>query len=123
MRRPDKLSLIGGRHTLAIVSAALVISFLAGRASSQDALSPADQYESIVHTLFSNLTDQKLTGDPDVDYLALTMPLYAAEIDLAQIEIRFGKNPKVRNLAKNVLQIHQTTVAATVELLSEGNKQ
>src|SRR5262245_29389002 len=43
------------------------------------------------------------TGDPDRDFAAIMIPHHQGAIDMAKVELQFGKNPVLRRLAQGII--------------------
>jgi uncharacterized protein (DUF305 family) len=43
------------------------------------------------------------TGDPDRDFAAMMIPHHQGAVDMAKIELQFGKNPVLRRLAQGII--------------------
>ena len=44
-----------------------------------------------------------MTGDPDRDFVAMMIPHHQGAIDMAQVELRYGKDPAMRQLARTII--------------------
>jgi uncharacterized protein (DUF305 family) len=43
------------------------------------------------------------SGDPDRDFAAMMIPHHQGAVDMARIELQFGKNPVLRRLAQGII--------------------
>src|SRR6516165_3407419 len=43
------------------------------------------------------------SGDPDRDFAAMMVPHHQGAVDMAKIELQFGKNPVLRRLAQGII--------------------
>ena len=43
------------------------------------------------------------TGDPDRDFAAMMIPHHQGAVDMAKLELQFGKNPVLRRLAQGII--------------------
>jgi uncharacterized protein (DUF305 family) len=43
------------------------------------------------------------TGNPDRDFAAMMIPHHRGAIDMAKVELQFGKNPVLRRLAQGII--------------------
>jgi uncharacterized protein (DUF305 family) len=64
----------------------------------------------------------KYTGDADKDFLAGMIPHHRGAVDMAAIVIQYGKNPKVRALAEQIIRDQEKEIILMQELLQELNR-
>jgi uncharacterized protein (DUF305 family) len=43
------------------------------------------------------------SGDPDRDFAAMMIPHHQGAVDMAKVELQFGKNPILRRLAQGII--------------------
>ena len=46
------------------------------------------------------------SGDPDRDFAAMMIPHHQGAVDMAKVELQFGKNPVLRRLAQGIIVEH-----------------
>jgi uncharacterized protein (DUF305 family) len=51
-----------------------------------------------------------MTGNTDHDFLVMMIPHHQAAVDMAIVELKDGKNPKVRALAKSIIATQQAEI-------------
>lgn len=86
------------------------------------ALAPtAEQVQSsdfmhVLHDSMAKMVDEMeqagMTGDPDRDFLAMMIPHHAGAIEMARLELIYGRDPLVRRLAEEILASQQAEIAA-----------
>ncbi|OWJ65245.1 hypothetical protein BWR60_20345 [Inquilinus limosus] len=54
----------------------------------------------------------KPTGDVDADFAAMMIPHHQGAIDMAQAELRYGKNEQLRRIAQEIIVEQQQEIAA-----------
>lgn len=59
----------------------------------------------------------KLTGDADRDFLAGMIPHHQGAIDMAEVVLKHGKDPKVRKLAQDIIAAQKAEIAMMQEWL------
>jgi uncharacterized protein (DUF305 family) len=52
-----------------------------------------------------------MTGNADHDFVAMMIPHHQGAIDMAQVELRDGKDPGMRRLAKDVVAAQKKEIA------------
>lgn len=52
-----------------------------------------------------------MTGDPDRDFVSMMVPHHQGAIDMAQVELRYGKDPILRRMAEDIVAAQQKEIA------------
>jgi uncharacterized protein (DUF305 family) len=64
-----------------------------------------------------------MTGNPDLDFLAMMIPHHQGAIDMARLGLVHGKDPLVRRLAEEIIasqQVEIEAMRARLALLRQG---
>jgi len=105
---------------LAILAPPLAISREAHQ-GSQQSVAASDEERAFLQANETAMTRMmkdmaaKPTGDIDRDFVAMMVPHHQGAIDMAQNELRYGKNEQLRRLAQEII-IDQTQEIATMKL-------
>jgi uncharacterized protein (DUF305 family) len=51
-------------------------------------------------------------GDVDADFVAMMVPHHQGAIDMAQAELRYGRNEQLRRIAQEIIVTQQEEIAA-----------
>ena len=98
--------------TAALVAVLLLVSVSQAQPPHQHEISPpeatpsAESFTSLMMQATERMhKDMNIvpTGDPDRDFAAIMIPHHQGAIDMAKVELQFGKNPVLRRLAQGII--------------------
>jgi uncharacterized protein (DUF305 family) len=76
------------------------------------------QAHSADHAMMSGMTKMNhdmasapMTGDADHDFAAMMIPHHQGAIDMAQVELQYGKDPELRKLAEGIIAAQKKEIA------------
>ena len=76
------------------------------------AASPADRaMMSGMRSMQQAMDRAPVDGDPDHDFVSMMTPHHQGAIDMAQVELRYGRDPELRRLARNVIAAQKREIA------------
>lgn len=61
-----------------------------------------------------------LTGDADRDFLAGMIPHHQGAIDMAEVVLKYGKDPQVKKLAQDIVAAQKQEIAMMQAMLKEN---
>ena len=75
--------------------------------------SDATYWEELMETMarmHAAMSSAKPSADADADFVALMIPHHQAAIDMARIELTFGKDPQLRRLAQEIVTDQESEI-------------
>ena len=62
------------------------------------------------------------TGDPDVDFAQGMIPHHQGAIAMAKIELQYGKDPQLRQLAQDIIAAQEAEIAVLQAWLAKAGR-
>jgi uncharacterized protein (DUF305 family) len=88
-----------------------------GRAESEFAA----QMMRAMERMDAGMMAAKPTGNPDRDFAAMMLPHHQGAIDMAKIELTYGRDPVLRRLAQGIIVGQQQEIELMQRYLHEGS--
>lgn len=106
------------RNTI-IVGGALLMASAAGGASPA-ARAAADSFRSTMDAAMTRMHQAMAapgTGDPDRDFAAMMIPHHQGAIEMAEAQLRFGRDERLRRLAQGIIVEQRQEIAVMRQVL------
>jgi uncharacterized protein (DUF305 family) len=81
----------------------------------------AAAFEAATMKMHKDMTIQ-FTGDPDVDFIKGMIPHHQGAIDMANVLLKYGKDPVTRKLAEDIVTAQQSEIAMMNDWLAKRQK-
>ncbi len=84
--------------------------------------SPSDKaFANSMSTMMKNM-NVKPTGKPDKDFVLMMMPHHQGAIDMAKVELQYGTDPELRQLATDVVTAQEKEIAEMKAWLAKNGQ-
>ena len=94
------------------------------------ATSAADSQDGFLHAMHESMAQMHAamdrvssTRDPDHDFALMMIPHHQGAIDMAKVELMYGKDPVTRRLAQEIIADQQSEIEAMRLRLSKTSRQ
>lgn len=61
--------------------------------------------------MMRDMSAPEYTGDADKDFVAHMIPHHQGAIEMAQVELKYGKDPQLKRLAQNIIKAQHDEIA------------
>ena len=103
-------------YALLLATLSLVAGVIVGTTSSNSlGASTAKSFHQLMDeamTLMNRgMENAPMTGDPDHDFAAMMIPHHQGAVDMAKVELLYGKDPALRRLAQEIIVTQEQEIA------------
>jgi uncharacterized protein (DUF305 family) len=60
--------------------------------------------------MMEDMMAMKSTGDPDKDFVMMMIPHHQGAIDMAEVELKYGKDPALKKMAQKIIDAQQQEI-------------
>jgi uncharacterized protein (DUF305 family) len=60
--------------------------------------------------MMDDMMSMKSTGDPDKDFAMLMVPHHQGAIDMAEVELKYGKDPQLKKMAQEIIDAQKKEI-------------
>ncbi|HTO83398.1 MAG TPA: DUF305 domain-containing protein [Methylomirabilota bacterium] len=97
--------------SLCVTLAALLVAYGASSAMPSDEASFLAESRAAMDKMMTGMSAGP-SGDADRDFTAMMIPHHQGAIDMAQAELRYGRNEQLRRIAQEIIVDQQQEIAA-----------
>ena len=101
------------------MATSLLLAFAAGGASTNASATP-DSFQGLMEAAMRRMHIAMTapdTGNPDHDFAAMMIPHHQGAIDMAEIQLRFGKDERLRRLAQGIIVEQRQEIVVMQQVL------
>ena len=78
-------------------------------------------YADAMEKMHKNMT-MSYTGDSDKDFVVGMLPHHQGAVDMAKIELQYGKDPELKKLATNIIKSQDEEIAFMKGWMAKNSK-
>jgi len=111
-----------GYRRLAMLALGVVLSLSALVVTLSAAAKAADSFSPLMDTVIARMhaaMHVAPSGNPDRDFARMMIPHHQGAIDMALLELRFGKDERLRRLAQGIIVEQRQEIDAMRSILEE----
>ncbi len=109
------------RFPRARAACALLLGLLGGTVAARGQAMVAGGFASVMAAAMARMDTAMMTpasGDADRDFAAMMMPHHQGAVDMAEAELRFGRDPVLRRLAQGIIVEQRQEIAVMRQSLA-----
>ena len=100
-----------GIFTLALAGSLPATAQQSGAMSMPAASSADSAFAHGMKEMQRQMADAPMTGNPDQDFVAAMIPHHEGAIDMAEVELKYGHDPFLRRLARDIITAQRHEIA------------
>jgi uncharacterized protein (DUF305 family) len=79
--------------------------------AADNASAVKDAFTKAHHDMMASMDSMQPTGDADKDFVMMMMPHHQGAIDMAKIELQYGKDKELRAMAEEIVKAQEKEIA------------
>ncbi len=102
------------RFSRGVVACVLGLGLAAGAAGAQGQAVIADTFAAVMAAAMARMDHDMMapaTGDADRDFATMMIPHHQGAVEMAEAELRFGRDPVLRRLAQGIIVEQRQEIA------------
>ena len=92
-------------------SASMAGMDMSGSNGSQNHSASTKEFQASDHAMMSGMSGIQYTGDADQDFVAHMIPHHQGAVSMAEVELKYGKDPAMKRLARNIIKAQNEEIA------------
>lgn len=88
-------------------------------APAGNASSAGEAYMQSMKVMDDAMKTAKMTGDPDKDFIIMMKPHHQAAVEMAQAYLKYGKDPMLTKMARDIIASQNDEIAAMDKWMKE----
>jgi uncharacterized protein (DUF305 family) len=84
---------------------------MAGMKMEQSDSPSTAAFQAADHSMMSGMSSIQYTGDADRDFVSHMIPHHEGAVEMAKVELKYGKDAKLRKLAKDIIAAQDKEIA------------
>ncbi len=81
-----------------------------------------DEYMGAMDRMQNGMKMQS-SGDADIDFVRMMIPHHQAAVEMAQTQLKYGKDPQIRKLAEDIVAAQNREIAQMKAWLAQHDKR
>lgn len=94
----------------------------AASTASQALSASSSALDKVNETMMKNMSI-KMSGNADVDFIKMMLAHHQGAVDMAEVELKYGKDPEARKLAETIIAAQQKEIAQMQDWLKANEKK
>src|SRR6266571_4282846 len=91
------------RKLIFFAAAAMLVAVPVALIAQTNSAAVIGAFTDAHHMMMHDMDAVQATGDPDKDFVALMIPHHSGAIDMAKVELQYGKDAMLRTMAEQIV--------------------